>query len=302
MSMDVRPYQDGDLETMRALARHPSIAGEYDVLQGPQGLESAFGDPFAAPELRWIGWLDGTPAGFLYTFVLPSPGGRFAVARLAVVESARRRGLGSTLLDTVRRALRAESGVTELCLAAWQPNEAAAAFAARHEFARVRTTWLMDRPSDGAVAVAWPKGIEARVFDGTDAALADWNDAYNVSFARHYHYVISTPADCRAILARPCSEPSGLMLAYREGECVGFCRNDLLGLRGEIGVLGVDPRARGIGLGRALLRWGVSWLERRGAPRVTLTVDGENESALRLYRSERFEAVRSRATWARHDF
>ena len=302
MSMDIRPYQDRDLETLRALVRHPSIAGEYDVLQGAQGLERLFGDPFTAPELRWIGWLDGAPAGFLYTFVLPTPSGSFAVARPAVLGSARRRGLGSLLLDTLRRALSAGSGVNELCLSAWEPNESAAGFAARHAFARVRTSWLMDRPSDGTVTVAWPDGIEPRIYDGSDAAIVDWNDAYNASFARNYHYVVSTPDDCRAMMSRPGVEPHGLMLAYRDGVCVGFCRNDLHGGRGEVALLGVEPRARGIGLGRSLLRWGVSWLESRGAPRVTLSVDGENESALRLYRSERFAALRSRAIWARRDF
>jgi len=47
-------------------------------------------------------------------------------------------------------------------------------------------------------------------------------------------------------------------------------------------VLGVIPEARGIGLGRALLRWGVNWLEHQNAPRVHAVRDGENETALRL--------------------
>ena len=59
------------------------------------------------------------------------------------------------------------------------------------------------------------------------------------------------------------------------------------------------PAARGIGLGRALLRWGVAWLERESALPVTLMVDGANEGALALYRSEGFAVTRTRRAWAR---
>ncbi|TMQ68516.1 MAG: GNAT family N-acetyltransferase [Candidatus Eisenbacteria bacterium] len=71
--------------------------------------------------------------------------------------------------------------------------------------------------------------------------------------------------------------------------------------------LGGRPRraarrpARGIGLGRALLRWAVGWLERKEAPRAWLMVDGDNESALRLYRSEGFEVTRTRHVWSEPD-
>ena len=91
----------------------------------------------------------------------------------------------------------------------------------------------------------------------------------------------------------------GLMLAYRDGRCVGFCRNERHATRGEIGVLGTTHDARGIGLGRALLRWGVGWLEAHVPGPVTLLVDGDNEGALALYKSEGFEVSRTRRIWGR---
>jgi mycothiol synthase len=147
--------------------------------------------------------------------------------------------------------------------------------------------------------VEWPDGIEVSVFDGSDRAFEDWNAVYNRSFSRHYHGVESTVEVCRAVLERPAADPMGLILAYREGRCVGFARQDLHPMRGEVAVLGVDPDARGIGLGRALLRWGVSWLEQKQVERVTLVVDAENENALGLYRSEGFEVATVRETWSR---
>jgi mycothiol synthase len=300
MLIEVRPYAAADLERLRSITADPSLTLELETIQGPGGLEQSLADPFHRPEAHVIGFADGEPAGFAAAFVLPSREELWAIFRMGVVERHRRRGLASALLEASAAALdRYEPGLHEVCLSAWTPNEAAEAFAARHGFAPARTFWLMDRPRGAVMPVEWPAGIETRDFDGSDRAYQDWSDLYNISFAEHYHSVVTTPDDCRKIMARPSSDPTALILAYRDGRCVGFCRNDRFATRGEIGVLGVDPMARGIGLGRALLRWGVAWLESRDVPRVTLIVDGQNENALRLYRAEGFEIVRTREVWTR---
>ena len=103
----------------------------------------------------------------------------------------------------------------------------------------------------------------------------------------------------RSIVTAPDFRPEYLMLAYRGEHCVGFCRNEAVGDTGLIGVLGVARAARGIGLGRALLRWGVGALSAQGFRRVALYVDGENENALSLYRSEGFTVERTRRFWER---
>jgi mycothiol synthase len=137
------------------------------------------------------------------------------------------------------------------------------------------------------------------VFDGGEAAFRDWNDIYNESFATHYHFVPTTVEHCRALAAGSQFLHDGLMLAYRDGRCVGFCRNEAVGDRGVIGLLGTAPAARGIGLGRALLRWGVCDIVDRGLASAGLMVDGNNESALALYRSEGFTVARTRHLWSR---
>ena len=73
----------------------------------------------------------------------------------------------------------------------------------------------------------------------------------------------------------------------------------VLGENGEVALVGVVPEARGIGLGRALLRWGVSWIEAREAGTVELLVDGENDGALALYLSEGFVVTETREVWRR---
>ena len=58
---------------------------------------------------------------------------------------------------------------------------------------------------------------------------------------------------------------------------------------GEIGLIGVVPAWRRRGLGRELLRWGVTELRGRGVGPIELTVEAANDAATRLYRDAGFE-------------
>jgi ribosomal protein S18 acetylase RimI-like enzyme len=62
-------------------------------------------------------------------------------------------------------------------------------------------------------------------------------------------------------------------------------------------VLGVVPERAGIGLGARCCA-GAALFRRAGEANVTLRVDGENESALALYRGEGFEVTRTRDLWS----
>ena len=51
------------------------------------------------------------------------------------------------------------------------------------------------------------------------------------------------------------------------------------------------PRARGQGLGRALVAEGLAWAAERGAERMLLEVEWANEPALALYRGLGFAVI-----------
>ena len=302
MSLVITPCRNEDLPTLRALARDPSLAHEFEPLQTDEGFDDLMGDPFVLRELRWIAAVDGMPAGFAFCFLAPTHGGSFAMARLGVVEPCRRRGVGSALLAAIGAAIetiRERHRLGELSISAWEPNLAASSFAAKHGFRHSRDFWRMERPRGPVALPMWPPGVRVRAFDGSENALLDFNRSYNSAFAEHYHYVRSTVEDTRTIISQSHFRAEGLALAYRERECVGFCRNARFGDPGEVALIGVVPGARGIGLGRALLRWGLAWLQNGHAKPVYLMVDGENESALKLYRSEGFEVARTRHHWSR---
>ncbi len=302
MSRSIVPCRAQDLEVVRGLISDPSLAGEFWTLLLPGTLEDLWQDPFADVDLRWLALEAGAPVGCLFTLVLPGVPHDWAMLRLGVLDRHRRRGLGSELLRVARAGLAAKPSaraVRELCLSAWVPCESAAGFAAHHGFAHARTYWKMTRPLGNPPEPAWPAGIETRVYDGSEAALRDYHEAYNTSFAEHYHYIASTLEHTRAFTRQSSFRPDGLLLAYRDGRCVGCSRNAIRGREGEIALLGVVREARGIGLGRALLRWGAAWLERMDCVSIELGVDGENDSATALYRSESFEIDRSREIWSR---
>ena len=287
-----------DLELLEAVVQHPSLQEEFEQWQG-RGT-SAWEDPLHPRELTWIALEQGTPVAFALAFVLPSTPGPFAQIRIGVIDSHRRLGLGSLMLAKAAAAVRAHApDCHELSLNAWIPNVAAERFAERHGFEHARYFWLMERARGHVPDTTMPASIDLQSFDGSERALEDWNDAYNASFAEHYHFVRTTTDDSRAFVTRAGFRRDGLVLAYREAQCVGFCRNELFANRGEIAVLGTVPEARRIGLGRALLRWGVAWLEAQNAPRITLMVDGENEQALVLYLSENFRVARKREVWSK---
>ena len=302
MAIVVHPCAQDHLPSLRALARDPSLAHEFAQLQTDPGFDDMMADPFLPVDLRWIATLDGDPAGFAFSFLAPTHVGSFAMVRMGVVERHRRRGVGSALLaaaDAKLTMIRDRDQLNEVNLSAWQPNPAAEGFAARHGFRHVRNFWRMERPIGPVRKPQWPPGIVMRTYDGSERAIRGFNDAYNLSFASHYHYVRSSLEDTRIITTQRHFRPDGLALAYRDDACVGFCRNARYGDPGEVALIGTVPEARGIGLGRALLRWGIGWLQDDFANPVYLMVDGENESALRLYRSEGFHVALTRLHWSR---
>jgi mycothiol synthase len=258
------------------------------------------GDNRLDPAGTMAAYLDGGLAGFTIALRLADAAGApWIFLRLAVGERFRRQGVGSALLLRAAERIEAVGPVSEITVGAWLPNEPAEGFAEHHRLGFSRNFWRMERPLGGMTEPAWPAGIALRPFDGSPRAIDDMTAIYNDSFSDHDHFVPGTIQDTVDVVEDDLFRPEGMGLAYRGEECLGFCRCTLYPHLGEISVVGTSKRARGIGLGRALLRWGVRWMEGQGATRVGLIVDGENENALRLYRQEGFEVTRRRRRWTK---
>lgn len=292
-----RSYRPGDRDAFHAVLREPTLLPQFQWLIDNHELDDPLHHPFVGPAEAWVAEGENELAGFSTAFKLESGLGPWAVVRVAVRPRYRRRGLGRQLLEQARSSLARQLPGAIMKISYWEPCPEGEAFAPATGFEHDRFFWDMERSHRDKPVVTWPAGIETRTYDGTLQALTDWNDCSNAAFAQSHMSLTSTIEQCEMLTRQDHFRASGLLLAYRGDRCVGFCRCALHPEFGDLDVLGVAPEARGIGLGREIVRWGTAWLLEQDVPSVRLTVDGENDRAADLYKSEGFEIIKTRRIW-----
>lgn len=212
---------------------------------------------------------------------------------LVITPEARGAGLGTLL---ARDALGA--GATRFWAHGAHP--AARRVAAKLGLVEARELRLLEISGWAASALSPkpPAGVSIRAFEpGRDEEA--WLALNAAAFAHHPEQGRWTRADLDERLREPWFDPAGFFLAERvdaEGrEPVGFhwTKTHPAGEYaqepvGEVYVLGVSPKAQGIGLGRVLLHTGMAYLAARALRTVILYVDGDNASAVRLYEGAGF--------------
>jgi mycothiol synthase len=260
------------------------------------------GDPRARNVLLWH---NGELAGYGHldpTDPVEGPAGEMVIA-----PAGRGHGLGLRLVD----ALTAEAGDAGLRLWAHGDLPAAARLAAAAGFTRSRALWQMRRSLQARIGrPQLADGITVRTFrPGQDEDA--WVSLNRRAFSRHPEQGAWTRTDLDMREQEPWFDPDGFFLAERDGSLVGFHwtkihgGNEELGRAapgnaspavasatghgheaiGEVYVVGVDPAARGTGLGRALTLIGLRYLRSRGLAQVMLYVDETNIAAIGLYES-----------------
>jgi mycothiol synthase len=200
---------------------------------------------------------------------------------LVVRPESRRHGLGERLLTWAL----AEAPEESAPLQAWSQTDhpGAVRLAERYDFDRVRELWVMRRPTSEPVGeVEVPEGVTIRGYRPADQeALLRVNAA---AFAGHPEQGQLTAHDLAERMAEPWYDPSGLLVASRGRDVLGFhWTKQHSGELGEVYVVGIDPAEQGTGLGRALTRAGLRHLAGRGTKEVLLYVEADNEPAVRLY-------------------
>ncbi|HEY2890431.1 MAG TPA: GNAT family N-acetyltransferase [Dongiaceae bacterium] len=110
-------------------------------------------------------------------------------------------------------------------------------------------------------------------------------------------FVEAWDADALATLM---AMPGAFALLARDedsGALLGFVMIRGVGDEAEIVTLGVDPRRRRRGLGRALLAAGLNEAATLGSARLFLEVAADNSAALALYRAAGFTEIGRRANY-----
>lgn len=219
-------------------------------------------------------------------------------AELVVDPEHRRAGVGRSLLA---RALAETAVVPGRTLRVWAHGDLPAArrFAEDQGMAVVRELLQMrvDLTTRPESIPALPTGVTVRPFEpGRDEDA--WRRVNSRAFAHHPEQGRMTSADLRAREAEPWFDPAGFLLAERDGILLGsvWTKVHPAGEHGpdpvgEIYVVGVDPDAQGLGLGRALTSLGLDNLASRGLGAAILYTGAENTVAVHTY--ERAGFVRS---------
>ena len=194
---------------------------------------------------------------------------------LVVRPSARGRGVATALLADIPAGE----------LSAWSHGDhpAAAALARSHGFERVRSLWVMRRPtSDPLPPLVVPDGLTIRGYTPADAdEIIRVNAA---AFAHHPEQGAMDAAELTERMVEPWFDPAGLLLATEGERLLGFhwTKQHSADL-GEVYVVGVDPAAQGRGLGKVLTLAGLHHLGGLGVAEVLLYVESDNAPAIAVY-------------------
>ncbi|HEX8079116.1 MAG TPA: mycothiol synthase [Jatrophihabitans sp.] len=167
-------------------------------------------------------------------------------------------------------------------------NSVAAQAAAQAGWQPVRTLLQMRRslPDLELPEPQLPDGVSIRTFQpGSDDQA--WLAVNARAFASHPEQGRWSQADLADRIAAPWFDPAGFLLAVRDSQLLGYhwtkVHTDTSEPMGEVYVLGVDPAAQGLKLGKALLGAGLRHLRDRGLGAVLLYVEADNDAARGLY-------------------
>jgi ribosomal protein S18 acetylase RimI-like enzyme len=174
--------------------------------------------------------------------------------------------------------------------------DGAAALLREAGFEHARTLWRMSRALIGDLAEpVWPAGVALRAFDADRDARAVW-EVVMAGFGSG-PFTHSRPfEEWRALALGPGKD---VLQAVEGDRLVALATVGPRTGSGHVGQLTVLPEARGRGLALALLQEAFRRDAAAGWPATTLTVDGENAGARRLYEKAGMTVVAEYHRWER---
>ncbi|MCU1613844.1 MAG: mycothiol biosynthesis acetyltransferase [Frankiales bacterium] len=230
-------------------------------------------------------------------------------AELVVDPGSRRAGVGAAMLTRLEQL----AGSRALRFWAHGDLPGARALARARGYGRARVLLQMRRDLSGVDPdphPSLPDGVHVAAFrPGRDEEA--WLRVNARAFATHPEQGRWTPEDLRLREKEPWFDPAGFLMAWRGDPDDGGV---LLGSHwtkvhppgdvadepvGEIYVLGIDPDAQGMRLGRALTDLGLAYLRSQGPAQVLLYVEEDNATAVALYEHSGFRRYSVDVAWRR---
>ncbi len=288
----LRTFAWEDLDGLARLVRRLERNAHRSVADTAEWTRRLYRRPGSSPQRDCLLASDGPRlTGYLF-MVAEEPIGR-GVLRGGVHPGHRGRGTGRLLLDAM--AAHARELRFDVLHAEVPPGaKAAQGLLKAAGFSRVRTHWHMLCRAAGPVGLKTPAGHALRVMAPEEAEAL--TQLQNDAFAGTWGFSPNTVEQLRYDLYQmPGWKADEVLLLERDGLLAGYSwtHREAPDGPGVINMVGVDPRYRGLGLGRAVTAASIDYLIARGAPSVALTVDRENTAAVRLYRRLGFRVRRA---------
>jgi mycothiol synthase len=303
---DVARLDPSDVPAVLALLRAATTADGVRPLSEEAELRLQHGGPDGGRDLL-ARTADGELAG--YARFEGGDGTGDAEAELVVSPGHRRQGVGRALLTRLEEL----AGTRPLRLWAHGDLPGSAELVSGRGYRRARVLLQMRRDLAGVdpdPRPALPEGMRVRTFrPGRDEQA--WLRVNARAFAGHPEQGAWTADDLRLREAEPWFDPAGFFLAWRGepddgGIPLGFHWTKVHPpgdegpeAVGEVYVLGIDPDAQGLGLGRALTDLGLAHLRGRGLAQVLLYVEEHNTAAVTLYGRSGFTRHAVDVSWRR---
>lgn len=287
----------------------PEVLGLLDAAAAADGVQPLSEDARLRLQHRSPGGHDlvvRAPDGALAGYARLDDGS----AELVVHPRFRRRGFGAALLDRVLDL----AGAAPVDVWAHGDLPGSAELLGSRGFTRARVLLQMRMPLAGVDPDPRPElPPDVRVLAFRPGRDEDaWLRVNARAFDWHPEQGRMTRTDLELREAEPWFDSEGFLLAWRGDPDAG---GQLLGSHwtkvhpagdagpepvGEVYVLGIDPDAQGMRLGRALTDLGLAHLRARGLGEVLLYVEEDNTAAVRLYEGRGFRRSAVDVSW-RHE-
>ncbi|MFH1638966.1 MAG: GNAT family N-acetyltransferase [Chloroflexota bacterium] len=294
----IRNYRPADFTAYFSLVLQAEKLPKPGCISSPQLVRKKLNLPGYSPEADlFLAESNGKVIGYLN--VLPEVRIGRIILECFIHPDHRRRGLARILLDYALRRGR-ELGVQVTHVNIPEENEVAGIALSRLGFRFMRRFFEMSlHISDGFLPDTDGDSAEFRHFrQGEEDKLVR---VQNRSFAGSWGFQPNTVEEIIYRVNLGDYSPDDIILSCDRDRITGYCWTRITqaspnGKKGQIFMLGVDPGYRGMGIGRGILRAGLSHLKKKSLQVVVLTADSENTAACRLYRSLGFR-IESSSLW-----
>ena len=288
--MSVRNFTWDDLPALLEFVGKVQAKTEHDRKFRQQNFKETLGLPGLEPEENCLLLEEGGQIQGV-CLVFPEPPIKRAVLALDVSPGVVGGPLEEELLHrAVERCRELNAQVAHLCLGLDSPHTK---LVEKEGFHLARVYWDMLWQQEEVPRVEPPAGFAIRPFQPEDAKAL--TEVQNAAFTGSWGFSPNTVEQIEYRSAMNSTSHRGILFLVNGDRVAGYCWTSIVPAdgktRGVIGMIGVAPDYRGMGVSKPILSASMEYLKFVGTDDIGLHVDGNNTPAIRLYTSIGFNKV-----------